>query len=205
MKIYDISMGISHDMPVYKGKESKRPAVKVESDFVSGTVYETKLEMNMHTGTHIDAPLHILQQGGTIDQLDLNKVVTKCKVLDFKGVEGKISEEHLATKNISEGDFILLKTANSTLDILEAEFVYLDRSGAEYLRNKGVTGVGIDALGIERSQPGHETHKILLGSGIIILEGLRLKEVEEDEYLLIAPPVRIVGAEAAPVRALLVK
>lgn len=205
MKIYDISMGIYYSMPVYKSKVSKRPILKIESDFSSGSVYETKLEMNLHTGTHLDTPLHILENGGTIDELDLQKVVTKCKVFDFKNVEGKISEEHLMEKSIAEGDFVLLKTKNSYLDILEGEYIYLDKSGAEYLRNKKVIGVGIDALGIERSQPDHCTHKALLGADIVILEGLRLKEIEEAEYLLVAAPILVVGAEAAPVRALLIK
>lgn len=205
MRIYDISMSIFYDMPVYKRKVSKRPVVKVESDFTSGSVYETRLEMNMHTGTHIDMPLHILENGATIDALDLHKVVRPCKVFDFKHVEEKISEEHLTAKNIHEGDFILLKTQNSYLDILEGEYIYLDKAGAEYLRDKKITGVGIDALGIERSQPDHETHKALLGAGIVIIEGLRLKEVEEDEYLMVAAPLRIAGSEAAPARALLIK
>lgn len=205
MRIYDISMSIFYDMPVYKRKVSKRPVVKVESDFTSGSVYETRLEMNMHTGTHIDMPLHILENGATIDALDLHKVVRPCKVFDFKHVEEKISEEYLTAKNIREGDFILLKTKNSYLDILEDEYIYLDKAGAEYLRDKKITGVGIDALGIERSQPDHETHKALLGAGIVIIEGLRLKEVEEDEYLMVAAPLRIAGSEAAPVRALLIK
>lgn len=205
MRIYDISMSIFYDMPVYKRKVSKRPVVKVESDFTSGSVYETRLEMNMHTGTHIDMPLHILENGATIDALDLHKVVRPCKVFDFKHVEEKISEEHLTAKNIHEGDFILLKTQNSYLDILEGEYIYLDKAGAEYLRDKRITGVGIDALGIERSQPDHETHKALLGAGIVIIEGLRLKEVEEDEYLMVAAPLRIAGSEAAPARALLIK
>lgn len=205
MKIYDISMEIDYNMPVYKGKTSKRPLVKAESDFTSGAVYETKLEMNMHTGTHIDRSLHIFQGGNTIDTLDLEKVITKCRVLDFKSVEERISQEHLIEKNIAEGDFILLKTQNSYLDILEGEFIYLDKTGADYLKNKRVQGVGIDALGIERGQPEHETHKILLGAGIVILEGLRLKEVEEDEYLLVAAPINVAGAEAAPVRAVLIR
>jgi len=205
MKIYDISMRIYYDMPVYKKKISKRPVLRVESDFSSGRVYETKLEMNMHTGTHMDAPLHFMQGGATIDKLDLEKAVTKCKVLDLKDVEEKISREHLIGKDIFEGDFIIFKTRNSYMDILEDEFIYLDRTGAEYLKSRRVAGVGIDALGIERSQPEHETHKILLGSGIVVLEGLRLKEVEEDEYLLVAAPILIAGAEAAPVRALLFK
>lgn len=205
MQIYDISMSIFNGMPVYKGKASKRPVIKVESDFTSGAVFESKLEMNMHTGTHIDAPLHILEQGGTIDELDLHKVVTNCKVFDFKSIDDKISEANLAERNISEGDFVLLKTKNSYFDILEDEFIYLDKTGADYLANKKVIGVGIDALGIERSQPEHETHKILLEAGSVVLEGLRLKEIEEGEYLMVAAPLLVVGAEAAPVRALLIK
>lgn len=85
------------------------------------------------------------------------------------------------------------------------EFVYLDKSGALYLKEKEIVGVGIDALGIERSQPDHETHKILLEAGIVILEGLRLKDVEEGEYFLYAAPLKIKGAEAAPTRAVLIK
>jgi len=205
MKIYDISMSICKDMPVYKGKESKRPIIKVESDFNSGSVYETRLEIDLHTGTHLDAPLHMLQDGSTIEKMDLERLVRKCKVFDFQSVEDKITQEHLIGKNIVEGDFIILKTKNSVLDILEKEFIFLDKTGAEYLRNKGIVGIGIDSLGIERNQPEHETHKILLGSGIVILEGLRLRDVEEDEYFLLAVPIKIANAEAAPVRALLIK
>jgi arylformamidase len=205
MKIYDISMKIFCEMPVYKGKESKRPIIKVASDFTSGTVYETKLEMNMHTGTHVDRSLHLLQGGSTIETLDLSKVITKCKVFDFKDVEERITKEQLSKKSIDRNDFIILKTKNSFEDILEGEFIYLDKTGAEYLRSKNIKGVGIDALGIERNQPEHETHKILLGAGIVILEGLRLKDVEEGEYLLAAAPINVVGCEAAPVRAVLIE
>lgn len=204
MKIFDISMKVSHDMPVYKGKASKRPVLKIESDFSTGAAYETRLEMNMHTGTHIDMPLHFLKNGRTIDTLELEKVVTRCKVFDFKEAEDRITQEHLQEKDIEDGDFILLKTRNSYLDILEKEFIYLDKTGADYLKGKGIIGVGIDSLGIERSQPEHETHKILLGAGIIILEGLRLKDVDEGEYILYAAPINVAGAEAAPVRAVLI-
>jgi arylformamidase len=159
----------------------------------------------MHTGTHIDSSLHFLQDGDTIDKLELDKVVTKCMVLDFTNVDENIAKEHLIERTIEKGDFILLKTKNSSMDILENEFIYLDKTGADYLKKRGVRGVGIDALGIERSQPKHETHKIILGAGIVILEGLRLKEVQEGEYLLVAAPLNVVGAEAAPVRAILIK
>ncbi len=204
MKIYDISMTITPDMPVYKGRKKKKPMMSADSDFITGTAYETRLTMNLHTGTHIDAPLHFIEGGGTIDQIPLDKVVTRCRVLDLTHVMDGISAGDLKSKTIREGDFVLLKSRNSFENLLEGDFVYLDGSGAEYLKDKRIAGVGSDSLGIERAQPAHETHKALLGAGIVILEGLRLADVPEGEYLLVAAPVKI-QAEGAPARALLIE
>ncbi len=204
MRIYDISMQIEYDMPVYKNRAAKRPLLSTVQDFSTGSCFESRIDMDMHTGTHIDAPLHMIENGGTIEKLDLKSVITRCKVFDFSCSKEKITSCDLREKDISEGDFVLLKTRNSFEDILSSGFVFLDITGAEYLESKRVIGVGIDALGIERSQPGHPTHNMLLGSGIVILEGLRLSEVPEGEYLLNAAPLNIVGAEAAPVRAVLI-
>lgn len=203
MKVYDISMPVSYEMPVYKGRIAKRPMITVESDFNTGAVYESRIAMNLHTGTHLDAPLHVLAGGGTIDSIPLESVIRPCKVLDLTHVPNKITKEDLIDKNIHCGDFVLLKTRNSFADLLEGNFIYLDQMGAEYLVSQHVVGVGIDALGIEREQPGHPTHKALLGNASIILEGLRLKNVPEGQYLLVAAPIKIMGVEAAPVRALL--
>jgi len=203
MKIYDISMEIQESMTVYKNKEEKRPKriITVGKDDVT----ESRISMDMHTGTHIDAPLHMIRGGDTVENIDLNKVITKCKVFDFTNISDKITSEDLASKDIQKGDFIIFKTRNSFREDFDFEFVYLDKSGAQFLKEKGVIGVGIDALGIERNQPEHETHKILLGAGIVILEGLRLKDVEEGEYFLYAAPLKIRGAEASPTRAVLIK
>ncbi len=204
MKIHDISMDIFYQMPVYKGREAKRPLFKVDSDFKSGSVYETRIEMNLHTGTHMDSPYHILENGENLDSITLDKVITKCRVLDLKRICEKISKKDLETKEINKGDFILLKTRNSFEGILEGNYVYLDKSGAEYLKDRGIKGVGIDSLGIERDQPNHETHKILFKEGIVILEGLKLNEIEEGEYFLFAAPIKLKNVEAAPVRAILI-
>ena len=203
MRIYDISMTITPYMPVYKGREEKRPLMSTDSDFATGTAYETRINMNLHTGTHIDAPLHFMVGGGTIEGMPLEKTICKCRVIDVTHVMEGISAKDIEGKTIESGDFVLLKSRNSFEDILEGDFVYLDSTGAQYLKDTGITGVGSDALGIERAQPHHETHKALLGSGIVILEGLRLADVPEGEYLLIAVPVKI-QAEAAPVRAILI-
>ena len=127
-----------------------------------------------------------------------------CRLLDLTDIEGGRPALELEKKAISKGDFVLLKTRNSLEDLIEGDFVYLDASGARYLREKGIIGVGIDALGIERAQPGHETHRTLLGSGIVILEGLWLGGVAQGAYFLVAAPIKLC-AEAAPVRALLIE
>lgn len=205
MKIYDISMSIDNDMAVYKNKYEKRPVIKVLQDFSNASSYESQISFGMHTGTHIDMPLHIIENGKTIDDLELEKVITKCKVFDLTGVNGGITQEDLIEKHIEEGDFILLKTKNSLSEKFDPEFIYLDKTGAKLLKNKSIKGVGIDALGIERAQPDHETHKLLLGDGIIIIEGLRLKNIDEGEYTMYALPIKIVGVEAAPARVVLIK
>ncbi len=85
------------------------------------------------------------------------------------------------------------------------DFIYLKKSGAEFLAEQGIIGVGIDALGIERAQPNHETHNILMEKGIIIIEGLRLKEVPTGNYFMCALPLKIKGADGAPARVVLME
>ncbi len=205
MKIYDISMEIHEEMIVYKNKIEKKPKIRVTNDFLSSNSYESTITLGMHTGTHIDAPLHMIEGGETTDSIPLENCIKKCKVIDLTNITNKITQEDLQQKEISKGDFILLKTRNSFSPEFDFEFVYLEKSGAEYLRDIGICGVGIDALGIERAQAGHETHKTLLSKGIIILEGLQLKEVPEGEYTIYALPLKIRNVEAAPVRAVLIK
>ena len=204
-RIYDISMPITEEIPVWKGREEKKPRFFIESDFERGTVYESSIHMNMHTGTHLDRTLHILPDGNRMDSLKLEELITECSVIDLTEVTQGITEADFRGKSILPGDFILLKTRNSYDPILEKEFIYLEKSGAEYLAGIPIRGVGIDALGVERGQPGHETHIALMRKGIHILEGLRLAEVREGRYQLIALPLNIPNAEAAPVRAILLE
>lgn len=205
MKIIDISMNIHQAMPVYKNKPEKKPALKFLQDFSNSNSCESELTIGMHTGTHVDAPLHMLPGGSTVDQINLAKVVTKCQVLDFTELQDKITAPNLAAKEIKPGAFVLLKTKNSYEQGFDFNFVYLEQSGAAYLKEAGISGVGIDALGIERDQPGHLTHKTLFEAGIVIIEGLRLAEVEVGDYFLCAAPLKVTGAESAPARAFLIR
>ncbi|HEX3044381.1 MAG TPA: cyclase family protein [Bacillota bacterium] len=205
MEIYDISMNINSEMAVYGNHFENRPRIETLNDHSRGVTHESKITMNMHNGTHLDAPLHMIKNGKTMDSLALNQVITPCKVIDFTGVAERITCADFNDKKVKQGDFLLFKTRNSFQDQFIPDFVYLDRSGAAFLKDQRISGAGIDSLGIERSQPEHETHKILLEAGIVILEGLRLKDVEPGEYFLFAAPLKIDNVEAAPARAVLVK
>lgn len=208
MRIHDISMTISQDMPVYKGRREKRPRFNTISSHEEGSAHETELSLNLHTGTHLDAPLHMLAGGEDISYLENKKLIAPCQVFDLTVVEGGITASDLIDFEIKSDQYILLKTRNSWPDYLEEhaeEFIYLEKSGAELIAEAGPIGVGIDALGIERAQPGHPTHKLLLGSGIIIIEGLRLNEVSAGMYTLILAPLKLAGVEGAPARAFLLK
>ncbi len=205
MKIFDISMQIDRDMPVYQNRSEKKPVIRVVSDYTQGHSYESRITLNMHTGTHVDAPLHMLERGDSVDRIDLNRLITPCKVVDLSAVSGQITAADFVGQTIAPGDFILCKTKNSTQSGFVNDFVYLDRDGARYLCERQINGVGIDSLGIERDQPEHATHKLLLEAGIIILEGLRLSGINPGAYLLIAAPLKIAGAEASPVRAVLLE
>ena len=205
MQIYDVSMLIEPNMMVYKNKEENRPNLSFVKNLPKDSSTESFISMNVHTGTHIDAPYHMDENGETIEAVDLNKLVTSCRVLDMTQIEEGITKEDLIAHTIESGDFLLFKTKNSFSEDFLTDFTYLERTGAAYLVEKGLAGVGTDALGIERSQPAHETHRILMGSGIVIIEGLRLKEVPPGEYFLCALPLKIKGADGAPARVVLIK
>jgi arylformamidase len=204
-KVYDISMPIVEGMPVYKNKPEKQPHIRIVQDFATATARESRIELDVHTGTHVDAPLHMLPQGGTMETLPLERLVRPCRVLDLKEVSERITRADLAKWDIEAGEFLLLQTKNSLQEAFDFAFVYLTEEGAQYLVEKQVHGVGIDALGIERAQPGHPTHKHLFRANIIIIEGLRLKEVPAGKYFMVAAPIKLVYTEAAPARVLLLE
>lgn len=201
--IYDVSMPISESMQVYKEKDGKKPVFETVADHPNDGVHETSLTMNMHTGTHIDYPLHMIENGDTSDKENLFVLIGSCKVLDFTDRDGPITNDDLAERDIDRDDFILLKTKNSFSGNFLFDFAYLEASGATYLKDKKVRGAATDGLGIERDQPDHDTHKILLENGIPIIEGLRLKNVPEGTYHMVCLPLSIPGVEATPARMIL--
>jgi arylformamidase len=105
---------------------------------------------------------------------------------------------------LQKGEWILVKTKNSYSNTFESDFVFLREDGARYLVEVGVRGIGTDGLGIERSQEAYPTHRTLFRNNVIIVEGLRLKEVPPGTYFMVIAPLKLTGIEAAPARALLI-
>ena len=198
MKVYDITKEITEDMVVYKNNKKKKPRISCST---KNGVRESKFHIESHTGTHIDAPSHMIK-GKFVSEINPEKFISDCQVFDLTDLDEKITEANLKKLNIVK-DFLLFKTKNSYDMLFNFNFIYLDKSAAKYLIKKKVKGVGIDSLGIERNQPNHDTHKILLKNEIIILEGLDLKKIKPGIYKLFFAPLKI-RADAAPVRALLI-
>ncbi len=201
----DISWPLEHGSTTeYKDRETL--AIELMARFETHGMEESRFCMGTHTGTHIDAPGHFIKGGKTIDQFPLSTFFGESLVIDVSQVEEIITEVDLKGYEIKQGGIVLFKTSNSLLPATGAfykEFVYLSVDGAEYLADKGVKLVGIDYLSIERSQPDHPTHKALLSKDIPIVEGLRLAHVEQGAYMLSCLPLKFVGTEAAPCRAVL--
>lgn len=205
MNIIDISWPIQKETTAYKDR--KTIDIRASKTFEKDQVRESLITLSSHSGTHIDAPSHFLKDGISIDQVSLGSIIGPCTVIDLTEVTECITEEHLRTQTITPEDRILLKTRNSQLAhdaLFDANFIYLDESGAQYLADHNVRCVGIDYLGIERNQPHHPTHTILLERDITIIEGLRLAPVQPGRYTLYCLPLALAGVDGSPARAILI-
>lgn len=204
MNIIDISWPVSPRMTAYKNRHVV--LVTPTKFFEIDQVRESLLTVGTHTGTHVDAPAHFMADGATVDQAPLNSLVGPCRVLDLGSVAEIITVANLEPFDVQPGERLLLKTKNSNRAIdqdFDQNFVYLGAEAATWLAEKQVLAVGIDYLGIERSQPGHETHLALLRHNIVIIEGLRLAQVAPGAYTLVCLPLLTIGLDGAPARAIL--
>jgi len=206
MKIYDISMEIREGMVVWKNKDSKKPKIEITSTTRTGNANESRFHLDTHTGTHVDAPFHFLQNGEKIDAISVDKFLGECIVIDLSNIKNRgIEKRDIIKAKIRKDDIVVLKTSNKYKKGFDFNFVYLAESGAKFLASKNIKGVGINALGIERNQLSYNTHKSLLSKGIIIFEGLELSKIKPGRYFFIGLPLKVKDADGAPMRAVLVK
>lgn len=203
-RIYDISMMIEEGMQVWKSYPHKKPRIENVQNHDEGKPHESLLTINVHTGTHVDAPLHMIAGGNTIETVSLERLIGPARVLDLTHLKGFITKEDLLPYAIQPRERLLFKTTSSLTEEFDMDFVFLREDGAEYLAEIGVGLVATDALGIERAQPDYKTHRTLMKNDIIIVEGLRLKDVPAGNYTVVIAPLKMTGIDAAPARAFLI-
>ena len=195
-KVIDISIGISSDMQIYPG--DPKPHIETISSIETDGAKVSRISFGSHTGTHIDAPSHIFEDGNTVDRIQLDSLVGKALVLDLSIKERAITGDDLGAvysqfAHISDINVLLLKTDG---------FVYLDVSAADWIVVNGFTTIGIDGMSVD--DPSQMTvHRQLLGNGINIVECLDLCEVNEGVYGFMCLPLKIIGCDGAPARAVL--
>ena len=205
----DVSMDIEDGMLHWPSD----PEVEIDdySDIKKGAASNnSKITCGVHTGTHMDAPRHFIDDGAGVDKFNLNTLIGQCRVIDVPVDISPISKEFLEPINIKNGDRILFKTKNSEWinkgdRNFHTDYVCVNPEAAKYMVEKGVILVGIDYLSVEGYHVGHDTHKTLLGAGVIVIEGLNLFNVSAGDYKLIALPVKIKDSNGAPARVILEK
>ncbi|HEX6479018.1 MAG TPA: cyclase family protein [Ktedonobacteraceae bacterium] len=167
----------------------------------------SKLSMGVHTGTHMDAPIHFFPAGKGIDSMPLTAAIGRARVIEISDPES-IKPGELRPHQIQAGERILFKTRNSarcwqTNDFVK-DFIYISSEAAQYLAEQKVQTVGVDYLSVGGFfKDGAETHHALLGAGIWIIEGLNLSNVRPGFVELICLPLKIEGSDGASARAIL--
>jgi arylformamidase len=206
-KIYDISVDIQMGMPTYPG-DAKFKSRKLKTVQQDG--YEIhRITMGNHTGTHVDAPAHFIQNGTTIGELPLDILNGRARVMEIKNKE-KVTLEDIQDLKLEDVFRILLKTRNSSLwktrKRFQKNYVYLTLDAAKYLADNDIKLIGFDYLSIEKfGDSEHPVHRYLLGNQVIILEGLNLSNVDEGDYEMCCLPMKLAGLDGAPARVILRK
>lgn len=205
-KLFDISVPVKNGGVVYPGNPEIH--IELQQDMSrGGSSNVSLLAIGSHTGTHVDAPLHMIPGGAGVDGIPLDALMGPALLIAFDDDVTAVTEAYLRTQPIAGHERVLLKTRNSRYirdRDFHRDYTYLAPDGAEYLVSLGVRLVGIDYLSIEQFHSGHHrTHKTLLSRGVVIIEGLDLSEPPAGEYELYCLPVLLEGIDGAPARAVL--
>lgn len=206
MRIWDISEPIEPATAPFPGDTpfSQEWVLRQER---GGSCNVSTIRMSVHVGTHTDAPLHFDLAGPSIDEVDLRRYLGRCRVVDVKG-EGsppRIAASALSPELLRGAERILFRTRerhdHRTWD---AGFTAVGPDAARALAAAGVVLVGIDTPSMDHADSKSlDGHHALFEGGVAILENLDLTAVPPGDYELIALPLRIVGSDSSPVRAIL--
>ena len=204
MRIHDITMPLSAELPVYPG-DSPVVITPWLSIACGDPANVSRVTLCSHSGTHLDPPRHFSDSGMSVDEIPLERLIGKARVVEILGVT-MIGRDELRRLPIKGVERLLLKTDSSGLwkqSEFKQDFSALSVDGARYLLESGVKLVGIDYLSVEHVEGDGEVHRMLLDNDVLILEGINLADVAPGEYELICLPLKIKGGDGAPVRALL--
>ena len=165
------------------------------------------LSMSVHTGTHMDAPLHFIQEGRSMPTMPLDATIGPARIIEIND-KVSIKPQALLRHRIRRGERVLFKTRNSRraweTESFDEDFVYISKEAAQYLVDRGVRTVGVDYLSVGGfKKDGLETHLILLGAGVWIIEGLDLTQAKPGRYDLVCLPLKLLNSDGAPARAIL--
>jgi arylformamidase len=209
MRLYDITVPVENGMPVWPGD----PAVRLDrvASMAQGAhANVSSLSCGVHVGTHVDAPVHFLDGAPSVEAMPLDALIGRAFVADLRRAT-KIDAEALDQARIPPRvQRILFRTRNSEFwrrgeKTFQTGFVAVDASGAEWLVRRKVRLVGVDYLSVAPYKDSRPTHQILLGAGVVILEGVDLSRVPPGAYQLYCLPMKLVGSDGAPARAVLAK
>ena len=203
----DVSLTLKSDMVHWPGD----PPVSIERvrDMDKGdTVNLSKITMGVHSGTHVDAPVHFIKGAKGVHELSLDPLIGPARVIKISARD-TIKQKELSRHGIKRGQRILLRTQNSISKILYRDtfiedFVYVEEDAAEFLVSRGIKMLGVDYLSVGGyKKNGPNIHRILLGTGIPVIEGLDLTRALPGNYYMICLPMKILDSDGAPARVLL--
>jgi arylformamidase len=210
VEIIDITAPVSPKLVVWPGEDAPSREFASHTDRGDSSTV-SRWELSAHTGTHADARMHFIPGGWTMESLELSRCVGPCRVVDLTHLEGHVGRADLETAGVAGTARLLLKTRNSEQGLLDREgfvedYAAISLEAAGYLVEIGVEMVGVDYLSVEPFEDKEfNTHHALLGADVVIFEGLVLAGVEPGEYFLACLPLKLVGSDGSPVRAILIR
>ena len=200
-EIIDISVPLSPRTVSWENESA--PVIERASSIEAGDGYNlSRLVLGCHTGTHVDAPLHFFEGGGSVDQLPLDALIGPVFVVDARDAADEIDAELVERLLPADCERVLFATRNSELwnqSSFSNDYVGISPGAASLLVERGVRLVGVDYLSV--GVP--ETHHELFSHGVVVLEGLDMRTVTAGRYRLLCLPLRILGADGAPARVVL--
>ena len=205
---FDVTLPFSPSLPAWPGEPTAK-VKRIKSIGANDPANVTYLETHVHFGTHLDAPRHFIENGGTVETLSLDAMIGPAWVVDTRG-ESAVTASVLEASAIPDTvERLICKTDNSELwntpsHKFFADFVAISPDGAKWIVDRNIRLVGIDYLSVETYHTtDFATHYTLLGANIVAVEGLDLRAVQTGLYEMACLPMKIVGADGAPTRVVL--